>query len=71
LKGGISGLNQASRPDCADWAALEPGGYLQWDEMDFNTLYPSAANPSAPTPAAEKFVGVWKHELLKSDITFE
>jgi len=39
--------------------------------MDFNTLYPSATNPSAPKAAAEKFVGVWKRELLKSDITFE
>ena len=50
---------------------IEPGGYLHWDEMDFNTFYPSVVGPIATKTAADDFMSKWRSELSKSSVLFE
>ena len=55
----------------ADPLTAEPGGYLQWDEMDFNTFFPTVVNPSASKVAADEFMAKWRSECVKANILFE
>ena len=54
-----------------DRLVTEPGGYLQWDEVDIGTFIASAINPSASKAAATEFVAKWKSECAKLGIVFE
>ena len=44
---------------------LEPGGYIQWDEMDVNTMRVQAPNQMTTTDSTIKFLAIWK-ELWKN-----
>ena len=50
---------------------IEPGGYLQWDEIDLGTWFASAVNPSASKAAATELVARWKSQSAKCGIVFE
>ena len=55
----------------ADRVVIEPGGYLQWGEIDLGTFSASAVNPSVSKAAATELVAKWKSECAKSGIVFE
>ena len=50
---------------------IEPGGYLQWNEVDLGTFFAITVNPSASKAAATELVAKWKSECAKSGIVFE
>lgn len=49
----------------------EPGGYLQWDEVNLGTFFASTVNPSASKAAATELVAKWKSECANSGIVFD
>ena len=51
--------------------AIEPGGYLQWDEMDLTTFHPGVVKASASKVAADELMEKWRSECAKSGIMYE
>ena len=50
---------------------IEPGGYLQWDEMDLTTFRPGVVKASASKTAADKLMDKWRSECAKSGIIYK
>ena len=63
--------NQTQHFNGSNWSVTEPGGYLQWDEMDLTTFLPGVVNPSASKTALDEFMAKWRSECAKSGIIYK
>ena len=49
----------------------EPGGYLQWDEMDSASFSAHSPNERAPKVNMELVIDIFQEMCKKSDLAFE
>ncbi|KAL9122381.1 MAG: hypothetical protein Q9187_001065 [Circinaria calcarea] len=52
-------------------ALLKPGGHLQWDESDMNSLAVTPVNPLTPHPHFDEYCKYWKPWLLARGLTWK
>ena len=55
----------------SDVVTIEPGGYLQWDEMDLTTFRPGVVKASASKVAADELMDEWKYECAKCGVIYK